>query len=606
MEQLIDEDPKKFFEFVNTSKKSSADLPNEMEYRNRKVHNKYGIANLFAEHFANSYTGPNGIISDNYYDNDPHLRDICANIPTINITEDMVSEKINELPGNLVSGPDGIPNIFIKNTIVSLLKPITHLLNRSLQSGFVPNIWKQSFVRPIHKSGVKNKIENYRGVAIQCIIPKLLDSIVANHLNIHIRNIIDESQHGFVKGKSTVTNLAEFASEALCNMENSIQTDAINVDLEKAFDSPNIDLLVEKLNVMGLNWQLLNWIASYLQNREQIVKLNDAMSIPIKVTSGTGQGYPIGATLFLLFIVDLPKCIVSSKLQSFADDTRISKPIADINDCQKLQDDLNRLVEYIEHNNLKLNVKKTNYITYHRGKLNIDYKYTVKGEPIERAKVVKDLGVILDEKMNFHAHIEHIHAKAKSRLAWIKHFGKEFEDPWTIKTLFFAFVLPIVEYAPQIWNPHTKDGSDRIESIQKQFLLFALRKMKWPDKFIRPQYEHRLLLFQMITLNERRQIAQIKIIHGAIRGEISSQYILDKIKINMPRYQIRTTEFLTLPNRKYDYSKFEPINYMLITYNKLYNLKVPNSLNDERLIDLNVTANTVKKRIAEYFRNNRS
>src|SRR3978361_2398106 len=110
----------------------------------------------------------------------------------------------------------------------------------------------------------------------------------------------------------------------------------------------------------------------------------------------------------------------------------------------------------------------------------------------------------------------------------------------------------------------------------------------------------------MITLNERRQIAQIKTIHGAIRGEISSQYILDKIKINMPRYQIRTTEFLKLPNRKYDYSKFEPINYMLITYNKLYKLKVPNSLNDECLIDLSVTANTVTKRIAEYLKNNRS
>src|SRR3978361_2400683 len=138
--------------------------------------------------------------------------------------------------------------------------------------------------------------------------------------------------------------------------------------------------------------------------------------------------------------------------------------------------------------------------------------------------------------MNFHAHIEYIHAKAKSRLAWIKHFGKEFEDPWTIKTLFSTFVLPIVEYASPIWNPQTKERITRIESIQKQFLLFALRKMKWPHRFIRPRYEHRLLFFQMITLEERRRIAQVAFVHKIIRREVSSQYIFDKIKLKRPHY----------------------------------------------------------------------
>ena len=75
---------------------------------------------------------------------------------------------------------------------------------------------------------------------------------------------------------------------------------------------------------------------------------------------------------------------------------------------------------------------------------------------------------------------------------------------------------------------------------------------------------------KLITLNERRKIVQVTLVHGIIRREISSQYILDKIKIKVPHYQIRATELLTLPNGKYEYSKFEPINYMLITYNKLY------------------------------------
>ena len=373
MEELIHADPHKFFEFVNVSKKSSDDLPREMEYNNKKVHSQTDIANLFAEHFSNSYTKPTGKIAENYYHEESNLKDMCVNIPSIDITEELISSKVSKLPNNMVSGPDGVPNVFIKNTITQLIKPITYLLKQSVENSYVPNIWKKSYVRPIHKSGVKYKIENYRGVALQCVIPKLLDSIIANHINAHIKNIIDDSQHGFVKGRSTITNLAEFTSEVLCNMENGVQTDSLNIDLAKAFDTPNIDLLINKLNAMGLNKQLLQWIASYLQGRQQIVKIHEVMSNPIEVTSGTGQGYPIGATLFLLFIADMPKCIDSSKLQSFADDTRISKAINTINDCHELQRDLDNLVNYFEHNKLPLNVTKTTSISYHRGELKYEF-----------------------------------------------------------------------------------------------------------------------------------------------------------------------------------------------------------------------------------------
>ena len=177
-----------------------------------------------------------------------------------------------------------------------------------------------------------------------------------------MKNIIDESQHGFVTGKSTTTNLVEFTSRAILGMESQIQTDAIYLDIAKAFDSVNIDLLIHKLTIMGLNQQLLRWIESYLHDRQQIVKLNNDMSSPIEVTSGTGQGYPIGATLFLLFIIDLPKQIGNSILQSFADDTRLCKHIKRYNDCLELQDDLNKLVAYFKRNYLKLNVSKTKFI----------------------------------------------------------------------------------------------------------------------------------------------------------------------------------------------------------------------------------------------------
>lgn len=280
------------------------------------------------------------------------------------------------------------------------------------------------------------------------------------------------------------------------------------IDLAKAFDSVNVDLLIKKLKFMGLNNQLVDWIESYLDNRKQIVKVGNIKSNAIEVLSGTGQGYPIAASLFLMFIIDLPLHKGNSSILTFADDARLTHHITSINDCKMLQNDLINITEYFKANQLKLNIKKTKMIRFHRSGKIIDYEYNIDGIIIEKVNQIRDLGVILDERLNFKAHIDFIINKAKSRLAWLKRFSREFLDPWTIKKLFFTFVIPILEYGSQIWNTYYIDQTKRIESVQKQFLLYALRRFNWPDNCHIPKYEHRLLLLQMSTLEDRRKIAQ--------------------------------------------------------------------------------------------------
>ncbi|XP_055308734.1 uncharacterized protein LOC129572725 [Sitodiplosis mosellana] len=114
MEQLIDEDPTKFFDYVNTCRKTHDDLPSEMEYDGNKLSSQQDIADSFADHFTKAYT-QNDTPVNNYKDCESFLRDLCLNIPTIDITEGLILETVNKLPTNTVSGPDGIPNIFIKS-----------------------------------------------------------------------------------------------------------------------------------------------------------------------------------------------------------------------------------------------------------------------------------------------------------------------------------------------------------------------------------------------------------------------------------------------------------------------------------------------------------
>lgn len=565
MQQLIWDDPQQFHKHVKYSSKQSNDMPSCMSYGDRLAKTPDEIADLFRLFFESVYQEPvDGatLRFDMACKTKNKIKDTCTNISSLSIDEDAVIKSIESLPNNLVAGPDNIPNMLLRQCVHSIAKPIAQLLSESLCNGFTPMLWKSSFIYPIFKSGGKNSIENYRGVAIQCSIPKLLDSMIAKHINFHLRNVIPSNQHGFVGGRSTITNLAEYISNVMNGMCNAKQVDAIYLDIKKAFDSVDVVLLCHKLEIMGLNTILLNWIRDYLSNRRQMVKLSTScISQHIRVTSGVGQGYPIGATLFILFIMDLPFQVENAWLHLFADDAKLSMPINTTHDCQVLQDDVDRVSQYFDYHCLQLNVKKSNSITFYRNKSTIQYVYTIKGLVVEKVQHIKDLGVILDQNLSFANHIEYITTKSKSRLAWVRRFSREFDDPWVIKQLYMTFVAPILEYASQIWSPLQLYQIKKIESIQKQFLLFALRKFKWKNRFQLPSYKNRLLLLRMNTLEERREIAQVAFIQSILNGAISSPFLLSKINWIVPQRLTRNSKLFktTFLN--------DPMNIMIKNYN---------------------------------------
>lgn len=592
MQQLIDDDPQQFYRHVRLSTNQTEALPSKMSYDHQVSNTHTEATEFFKSFFQSVYCDPIANAVD-HFDSQPQItdkiKDICAQIPCISITQQRIHEQINALPNNLVAGPDEIPNMFLKRCAESIISPITFMLRESLDTGKTPAIWKKSFVIPIHKSGKKNVVENYRGVAIQCSIPKLLDSIVSKHLNHFLENIIPFDQHGFIAGRSTITNLTDFVTRVMRGMQTSKQVDAIYLDIKKAFDSVDIRLLCHKLQIMGLNEQLLNWLRDYLTNRQQLVKVNtNNISSQINVTSGVGQGYPIGATLFILFIADLPSFIKNALIHLYADDAKISLEIKNNNDCVLLQEDLNRVANYFNAHCLKLNINKSKSISFYRHKSPINFNYSIYGDIIEKVTVIKDLGVILDRSLSFKNHIELISTRAKSRLAWIKRFSKEFNDPWVIKKLYMTFVLPIIEYASQIWSPIFNYQIGCIESVQKQFLLYALRKFKWRDRLRLPSYKHRLLLLDMNTLNDRRSIARISFIHSVFNSKISSPTILSDIKIKVPNRQTRANRNFSL----FVNSLNDPLNLMCKLYNEF-----------SYMLDLDQSVDNVKNNLKKHFKN---
>lgn len=162
-------------------------------------------------------------------------------------------------------GPDGIPPVFLKNLAVELTAPLFWLFNMSLTSGNFSKLWKISYLVPFFKSGRKSDVSNYRGIAI-------ISAIINEKLFEQTKNRITNMQHGFFKGRSTNTNLIEFVNYSLTAMDNGNHVEALYTDFSKAFDRVDIPMLLFKLHKLGIELSLLNWIKSYLTNRQQIVR----------------------------------------------------------------------------------------------------------------------------------------------------------------------------------------------------------------------------------------------------------------------------------------------------------------------------------------------
>ncbi|MBV2145457.1 MAG: reverse transcriptase family protein, partial [Wolbachia endosymbiont of Pissodes strobi] len=179
------------------------------------------------------------------------------------------------------------------------------------------------------------------------------------------RTIINE-QHGFIGGRSTVTNLTVLSNYVLEALERRCQVDAIYTDFSKAFDRVNINILVQKLSALGIHGSLLFWIQSFLSGRKQTVKIHNCLSETIEVSSGVPQGGHLSSVFFNCFLNDIMQCFKHCEVLCYCDDIKIFREVADINDCVLVQRDLDRFSDYCSRNGLEMNISKCKTMMFHR------------------------------------------------------------------------------------------------------------------------------------------------------------------------------------------------------------------------------------------------
>lgn len=561
---LIKKDPKYFWTFLKSRRSNSAEIPDEMFFKNETAQGGQKISNLFSKYFSSIYPTEQGSTSIICPESENCLRSLgSVYISVSDILKALQSININKGPG-----PDSIPPIFIKKCSTKLVTPLHYIFNKSLTCGIFPTKWKNAYVTPIYKKDDQNDVMNYRPISILSSMGKLFESMVQKIIYYHLKPLLDSHQHGFLPGRSTSSNLIGYVSDILETMEDKSEVHAIYTDFSKAFDVVDHCLLVEKLGHAGICGSLLRWCESYLRNRSQLVKIRGFKSTTRTIPSGVPQGSHLGPLFFLIFINDLCSNITSN-YEMFADDLKLYRVIRSREDTLFLQNDIDTISNWCIDNKMLLNISKCYHIKFTR-KLNpLPATYYINNIAISEVFSMRDLGVIVDTKLDFREHVDTI-AKKGARLAgFVLRQTKFFKDYDIPIILFNCIVRSLLEYCSPVWSPSYAVHIQRLEKLQKQF-LYHLTYANNLCHYLR-SYVSRLNHFNMVTLEQRRNIADIVFLRKLIIGRIDSPHLLQKVNLLVPRSSSRLQNRRTfqLPSCRTNYGQHSPMYRMCSSYNKV-------------------------------------
>jgi hypothetical protein len=318
----------------------------------------------------------------------------------IRITPWEIKKRIRKLRKEAAAGPDEMGPRLLQELEQEVAEALHLIFSKSLATGDVPADWRRANVTPIFKKGSMADPGNYRPVSLTSVSCKVFETLVRDALMTHLKKngLINTTQHGFMPGRSCCTNLLEFFEEVTKTVDGGRPFDVVFLDFAKAFDKVPTERLLEKLRAHGVRGNLLNWIRSWLTDRAQRVVLNGKASGWAAVLSGVPQGSVLGPILFLVYINDIDgAAVLIEALRKFADDTKLGNGAETEESRRRLQETLDRLVEWAQVWGMEFNIKKCKVM--HFGRTNPKQVYNMGGQALEETVEETDIGVVVNPSL---------------------------------------------------------------------------------------------------------------------------------------------------------------------------------------------------------------
>ena len=406
---------------------------------------------------------------------------------------------------------------------------------------------------PIHKEGAKSSPLNYRSVSLLPLFGKVLERVVFAALYEHVKPALSDRQHGFMPGRSCTSNLLTMLNTAWNNIAAGSQTDVIYTDFSSAFQSVSHKLLLHKLkNSYHLSGNAYSWCKSYLCEREQRVVVKGKCSQWTAAPSGTPEGGLLSPLLFACFINDLPDNVQADCVM-FADDVKLYNRVDSVADVDFLRQQLDSLCRWSARWQLTLNPSKCKVLTLTLRRAPIVSMYSIGSVQLERVSVMRDLGVLLDEKLTFSEHVDATVRKANRALGMLMRSfqtgkrGKSLRcfNVKAIMATYCANVRTILEYASVVWGGAADVHTNRIERVQHKFLMWLCCRCCKTDVSL--EYNVLLNHYGMTPLKARREQHDLMFIRNVHRHVVNSSYLLERFPLAVPTRHLRNMILFHVP-----------------------------------------------------------
>ncbi|KAL9985896.1 hypothetical protein ACROYT_G008349 [Oculina patagonica] len=382
------------------------------------------------------------------------------------ITVRQTQQLIEAIPSGKATGVDGMSARLLKIAAPAIAPSLTRLINKCISNGVFPTVWKEAKVTPLHKGESKSEINNYRPISVLPVLSKIFERHLHNSLYEYLCSniLLYNMQSGFRKFFSTETALVNMFDKMLWNLDKNCINGLILADFQKAFDLVDHEIMIQKLQIYGLEETSLELLRSYLSNRKQRTVIGNVYSSSQSLTHGVPQGSVLAPLLFLIFINDLAETMPSkTTVDIFADDTTLSAsaPFTDITGfCAKLCESTQALETWTKNNRFKLNTGKTKSMVVSGSRLSpttgdmgteMEIR-TKEGVVLEQTTSHKLLGVHIDQDLSFNDHVDYMCKKLAQRietLRSIRHYLPLNER----LTFYNAIIKPVMMYGGLIWGP---------------------------------------------------------------------------------------------------------------------------------------------------------